>query len=491
MQKITLSQVAVAVRRLASHDNLDKLKAFFMGEWYPIWVAASVLIGRVTGLELYFAMADFVIVSVALLLCDSVRPVLPNLISFLYRISLEHGPGIPSYSTYYTGPKMIVFSAFAALFFATLIYFFVKNRLLTGFSVKSTPLFIPLSALSASFLLGGAFSGKWSFKDFTFALLEVFVFFVVFLILYFGLRRERAEELCNYFVYICAVTAVILILEVVNLFLSVDGIITDGAIRKDLVYFGWGISNTAGSALSVLIPICFLGMIRSRSKLSSLAYFMIANLTLIASAMTLSRNAVLVGSVFYLVCMIISCFVGEQKKLCRIATLCLLGISLAVALIFKEQIGVIFTDFSNKGFSDNGRYRLWSRAWDDFKSAPIFGIGYFSYAVDSYATSTFTPRLAHNTVLQLLASMGIFGFASYITYRVYTFIPFFKKPTKEKAMLLLSIGVLLGESLLDNFIFWFAPTFIYNIAIVIAFMYCEEQKKKSGLIDTTEPIITL
>jgi hypothetical protein len=69
--------------------------------------------------------------------------------------------------------------------------------------------------------------------------------------------------------------------------------------------------------------------------------------------------------------------------------------------------------------------------------------------------------------------MGAFGLIAYGVYRVYTVIPFVKKLSLEKVFLFLSIATLIVESLIDNYIFWFAPTFIYNIAIIIAIKYNE------------------
>ena len=490
IDKINLLEL---IKKLGSVDKVDLLRSFFNGKYYPIWVAISVLLGRVTGLELYFAMFDFVIVAVALLLCDSLRPLIPNLISFLYRISLEHGPGVPNYSTYYSGAKVVVFFAFGCIFFASLIYFCIRNKIFSEIGYKKTPLLIPLSILSLSFLTGGAFTDGWSVRDLGFASLQVFVFAVMFLLLYFGLRREKAEEFCDYFVYVCAVVAVVLCLEVLDLYLSVDGVIANGSIDKDKIYFGWGIPNTCGGALSVLIPICFLGAMKS--KRYHYVYYIIATLTMIATALTLSRNAVLIGSVFYIVCVVLSCFFGDEnnKKVCRISTLSLAVILFVVCLAFSDEIATVFVEFKNKGFDNNGRFYLWEYAWNCFKSSPVFGIGFFSYDPTTYVASDFTPRLAHNTLLQLLSSMGVFGLGSYLVYRGFTLAPFFKKPRFEKIILMLSEAVLVGESLLDNFIFWFSPTFVYNIIIVIAFMYCEQEneKKNDSILNTDDPIITL
>ena len=477
VKKMNLSRVVELFKNVTSDKNLNILRSFFMGKWYPIWIAFSVLIGRVTCLEVYFAILDLLLVSVALLVCDSIRPVLPNLITFLYRIPLEHSPGDPLYSPYYAETDLTAFWIFTAIFFISLAWFYVRNKVFVGVNPVKAPLFVSLAIFSLSFLSAGMFSGHRSEGDFGFGILEVFVFFVVYLILYYGLRRESMDELTGYFTYICAMCAVVLSLEVLDVFLRVDGAISGGVIDKDYVNFGWGISNTCGSALSVLTPICILGAMRS--KRYSAVYYAIATLAAVATIFTLARASVLVGTVGFVMCMIISCCAGKNKKSCRISAISVVVLTAIVLLIFKEQLSEIFVHYFNKGFSDSGRRSLWKYFLDGFKEAPVFGNGFF-YFTRGPQLSSFTPVLAHNTFVQLLASMGVFGLLAYVFYRVCTLIPFFKHFTIEKFMLGASGGFLVFESLIDNFIFWFNPTFVYNICIVLAIMHCEQFKPKSG-----------
>ena len=484
LRKINLSRAAAFFKNVISEKNLNILRSFFMSKWYPIWVAFSVLIGRVTCLEVYFAMLDFILVSVALLVCDSIRPVLPNLITFLYRIPLEHSPGAPLYSTYYSETKLGAFWVLAAVFFVALALFYIKNKVFVGVNILKTPLFISLSLFSLSFLTAGMFSGNKMKEDWGFALLEIFVFFIVYLILYYGLRRENADELIGYFTYICAMCAIVLSLEVLDVFLRVEGAMSGGVINKDYVNFGWGISNTCGSALSVLAPICVLGAMRSKRFCAP--YYAVATLAIVATYFTLARASVLVGTIGFVLCMIISCCAGKNKKGCRISAIVVVLLTALVLIVFKDLLSETFVHYSNKGFSDSGRRNIWEYFLNAFKEAPIFGNGFF-YFTYGLKLSAFTPALAHNTFVQLLASMGVFGFAAYVFYRVCTFFPFLKHFTIEKFMLMISGGFLVFESLIDNFIFWFNPTFVYNICILLAIMHCEQAgAKKEEISDTSD-----
>lgn len=485
LKKINLSQVVALFKNVTSERHLDMMRSFFMGKWYPIWVAFSVLVGRFTCKEAYFAMIDFTLVAIALLVCKSLRPVLPNLITFLYRVPLEHGPGTPYYSDYYsTEPVIIVVAIFAALFVASLVYFYIRNKSFAGVNFLKLPMFIPLALLSLSFFTAGLFSGNVSKYDLGFSALQVLVFFLVYFILYFGLRSEDMEELTDYFVYISAMCAVVLSVEVFALYAKSFGDVSIGSYLKSGVLFGWGISNTCGNVLSVLPPLCLLGVMRSKKLYQAIIYYAIALLALLATVLTFSRSSMLVGAVCFAVAMIVSAFAGKQKWLCRLAVLGAAVVALVGFLVFKDKAMALIDKIFANGFNDNGRYRIWKVAISHFKDNPWFGNGHFSLNV-GIQNSLFTPRLAHNTIIQILTAMGIFGMASYVFYRVATFFPFFKRFTSTKFMLLISCAILVGESLLDNFIFWFNPLFVYNICIVLAVMHCEQTKAKADAAKDT------
>ncbi len=462
----------------------DGLRNFFMGKWYPVWIFMSVLLSHLLGIELYLTMFDLLLLSVALCVCDSIRPMLPVLITFLYRIALKHAPGYPYNSNYiFEGILPKVFLAIFAIFLVSLALFAVRNRIFKGFGIKSTPMLIPLILLSLSFLMGGACYEGWRINDLGFAFLQVVCFALVFWLLYYGLKNEDPDELLDYFVYIAALTALLLSCQVAHLYLSSSSVVSGGKINKMQVVFGWGISNTCGSAISMLTPICVLGAIRSKTWHSYL-YFAVSFIAMVSTVFTLSRSSILAGSILYTVSVVICCFKGKRKNIYRVVAIAIVAGVVFAALIHKEELNLLFASMISKGFDDSSRFELYAYAFENFKERPLFGIGFFSFSGPSAVTrSDFTPALAHNTIMQIMSAMGIFGLLSYAVYRVYSLIPFLKKPTTEKMMLFISCAILVGESLLDNFLLWFAPTFSYNIMIVLAFMLLEKQKRAESAED--------
>jgi O-antigen ligase len=220
--------------------------------------------------------------------------------------------------------------------------------------------------------------------------------------------------------------------------------------------------------------MCFLGVMKSRF---SWVYFSVATLAYIAAVMTLSRNALLVGGIAYCACAVASCFIGRYKKVYRIIV-SVGAFAVAVgAILLWDRIAVLLSDFLERGFSDNGRYELWKTGIDNFLISPLFGTGFFQYVSDTFVSATFVPKLAHQTFIQLLSCMGIFGLAAYFYYRVASLIPFVKRPNVDKSMLLASVAVMLSMSLIDNFIFRFLHVIHYSIALAIGFVIYEQQCK--------------
>ena len=473
-----LSKLRSFFNNVTNEKTVSALRSFFMGKWYPIWIAFSVLVGRFTCLEVYFAMLDILLVSIALLVCDSIRPVLPNLITFLYRIPLEHSPAHPNYSDYYTTePSVKLIIVFMALFLASLVYFYIKHKSFVGFNPLKQQLFIPTLAFATTFFTAGVLSGNKQEGEFLFALMEFLVFFIVFYILYLGLRMEKFDELVDYFVYIATICAGILIIEVIYAFLTLDTIIKNGSINKFAMLFGWGISNTCANVLSVIIPLSILGSMRTSRKWSAVIYLGMSALTLLASVSTMSRTAAIFGTLAFIIFLAVSCFAGKNKSVSRIMAL-IVALALVGAFVcFKDKIMLIFNRYIEKGFTVGARELIWKNFLMAFKDNPIFGKGFFGFEPIDYVPP-FYLVLAHNTIIQILGSMGAVGLIAYIVYRVFTFIPFFKSFTMTKFLLLGSCAVLVFESLIDNFIFWFNPTFVYNICIVLAVMHCEQTKRE-------------
>ena len=440
---------------------------FFMGKWYPLAVCALVLIGHVFALEIWTNILIMLSASLALIICPSVRPIIPAACNYVFQLSVEHSPALPNYSDYcFSGwrlPIVVAMFVCVALAFA---YFAVKNKIFRGISLTRTPLLLPLLVLSAAFLLGGVFSPEWTPASLVFGIAQVFWFVFFFVYFYFGMRMESRDQMADTLAYTSALTVLVLVGELVARYVKCDGVIVDGEIVKGQILFGWGVWNSMGVALCMLIPACFIGVVRQRGVRSFL-YLGAALLALVGAVMTLSRNALLFGAVFFAASVIFACFVGAYRRFYRvIAALGVLLVLAAVILLFDripELVGAFLFD--------NGRFTLWRMGIEKFLSAPIFGTGFFAFEFPDdpnyFVGASFLPSFVHQTFVQLLSSMGLFGLLSYLYYRVSTVACALRRPDPIRLLLFLTSLVLPVMSLIDTFIFNLWPIIHYSITLAV------------------------
>ncbi len=458
------------IRATKAKLNRDAIKAFLMSEKYPLVIAAMTAVGSITGTELYLGMIHALFVFVAFLICDSVRPFLISLLTFVMQISVAHSPFHPSYSDYYyTGWRIVAFIAIPTLVIIGACIFAVKNRIYRRVSFKNTPLLLPIILLSFAFLMNGVFSGKWSGAGLLFGFVNAVVYGAVFILIYHGFSdSEDPRGIADYFAYISMLVTFVIIAELTALFLTSDTVIVNGSINKVEVSLGWGIWNLIGISLAVLIPVLFYGVYSSRHPW---LYFATATLALVFAALTMSRNALIFSSLSYVACALILCFKGERQKafraICAIGTL---GVIL-IGTVFFDSIRTVLLDYFERGLSDNGRYNLWKKAFANFLESPIFGGGFYGFEVDDSELYSFGPlaKQAHNTVLQLLSATGVVGLTAYVYYRIETVKPIIRRPSVTKTFMAISMAVLLGGSLLDNFVFNVYPMFHYTVALTVIY----------------------
>ena len=485
---------------LTRSDIKSRLCSFFLGRYYPPIICFIVFLGCACGLEV-LSSALIVTLSVsALFLTGRIKPLLISFMTFFMQISIKHAPGYPTNSDYiYTSSRLVYCIIMGAVIFSAFLIFFIKYGIYRKINLKS-PIFISNAVFSVLILFNGAFSGGWVFSDLIFAFVNSFAYLGFFIIFYCGLADEadrsdaasvssckdssgteppRAvfdegrDGLKGYVAYLSVLASLTVICELIVLFLTNDNIFVGGSINKVEVALGWGIWNLVGVTLVVLIPMIFYGMHYNRRPW---LYFAAATLTYLAAVVTMSRNALIFGTLAYGLCVVVSCFFGKNKKAFRIITLVGITAALLVFILFFDKIYGVLLDYFNRGFSDNGRFALWGAAVRNFLDSPVFGGGFYGFDVDT-AVFGFLPKMAHNTVLQLLSATGILGLISYAVYRYFTLTPLFRDFSLKKFFMGLSVAVLLLAGLLDNFMFNIYPLIYYNIIISILHLDFERANK--------------
>ncbi len=480
-KKLTLAE------KIREKLNTGALESFFMGKWYPLAVAALVMLGHTFGLEIYLCLVNMILFALAILTCNSVRPLIIALCTFTWQLPLAHTPGGPVWSDHFIkGANPYIFGLSVLIIVLTFIYLIFKFEVFKNLSFRNTPLLVSMCALGAAFLLNGAFSSTWELKSLLYGALLAVLFPFLFLVFYKGMKREKnPEELGLYFAYIASVMAVVLFLQMMDLYILGNDYYgsvfnSSGSVIKERIHLGWATWNPAGISASVLVPLCFLGAIKGKNPWG---YLVCAVLAYLAAILTFSRNSLIMATLGFAASIIIACLVGERRRKLTFRLITALGAVaiLFFAIVFFKEIKIFAKDIFDRGFSDNGRFSVWATATANFKSKPIFGTGFYYFNSPLLYDYSALPLMAHQTFLQLLSAMGFVGLLAYIYYRIDTVEMFVLKPTLVKSMLGISVLVLLGGSLLDNFIFTIFPTFLYSAELAAAALIYEGQKEEEAL----------
>ncbi len=483
----TKEQLTLKEKILAKF-NTGALESFFMGKWYPVVAAVLVSVGHTFRLEIYMCLIHMILYAMAMVFSPSVRPFIIVLCTFSWQLPLAHSPAGPVWSDHFSsGANPYIFGLCVLIIIATFIYTVIKHKVFCGLSFIKTPLLLSTCILSAAFLLNGAFSPTWELRSLAYGALQAFLFPFVFLVFYKGLKSEKSlEELGLYISFVASVMGIMLAVQMLDLYIPGNPINhyttvfnESGGIIKERIHLGWATWNPVGILTAILIPLIFYGAMKGRHKW---AYFTAACVSYISAVMTMSRNTLIWASAAFAACMICACFVGtkRQKNVYRALSLGGAFVIILFAIVFWDKISVLAAGILSKGFSDNGRFELWTIAAENFKAHPVFGTGAFYFKppeaqAELFGYTPLFPPMAHQTFLQLLGAMGFVGLTAYLYYRIDTAQLFFKKPTLLKSMLGGSVLILLLGSLIDNFIFNTFTVFLYGISLAVAALIYERQ----------------
>ena len=307
-----------------------------MSDAYAAFICLLVAFAGISGLEIYVGILHTIIAAGGLFISSSIKPVLVSLLTFVMQLSVKNSFFYPSYSDYlYTGWRIYALIGISVLIILAFTVFIVKNQVYKRILEKNNPPLVYFAPLFLSLIMNGAFSGEWVAGDFVLGIINGFVLCILPLIIYHGLYEEDSDGIAGYFSYLCVLVGLVILSELIALFITNKDIFAGGTINKTEVALGFGIWNLIGNSLVVLIPIIFYGIQKNRHPV---LYFLVASAVYIGAVFTMSRNALLVGSVMYISCIVISAFLGKYRRRFRILSFLGLLLALFVFIIFFDEI---------------------------------------------------------------------------------------------------------------------------------------------------------
>ncbi len=464
---------------------------FAASKYYIPSITAFAIVFYATGADLLGIVLFAAVIGTALLFTDDARFAMPPLFMIALQLSFRH----VTYGnmSYYTQPLSIAcFSAAAAILLTSITTFVIKSIKTNKITFKNKPsrLFVSLSIMAASMLTAGLFHSPFDFSSLLYGFGEGAAF--VLLYLFFAVLTDNSEQTRVYAAKSMVATMILICLEIATFYVfrfNRFGIMDSN--WKSNMTLGWGISNTAGALIVMLIPSAYYLIYKNINVTFNYCVVFIA---INAVYFTMSRAALLIGFPL-VVALAIFCFVKNKTSRKKIGILTVLFITAEIAFV----IIMILTD-SVKTFTDffiasslspspddatsgtilpdtRGRSRIWSDYFGFFKSAPVFGVGFYNAFRNAMNPNmTLFSGMAHNTLIQFTGSCGMVGLLAYLYHRFETVIVRVKNHSPEKILFSIGITALVLMSLFD--VYFMSPYFImfYDLILVI----CEKFDKKEN-----------
>ncbi len=445
---------------------LDLVKRFYNSLWYPILIAFLVFLGHATGLDILFCGVVVFAFLIGCLFCTDLRFALSPVLCLFFIVTIEHGPNVPYYSTYYAQPHVIaVLGAYVLFALAGLVFFAIRNRS-TAKKPKLTPVLIGMLILCATLCTNGLFSANYTAGNLLYAI--TFLPTLIGIYLLFSAYLHFDKRLLDYFAFCLTVAGLLICAEVLFAYLTTVQYV-NGSVVKESVVLGWGVWTTIGGLLCFFMPASFYFAANHKHGWLGLIAGM---LQLFCILLSQSRGALLIGAGLFVLCMLLLCFVGKNRKINRLLSLGILILGILGAIVLREKLMSVLQNFINYGFGDNGRFAIWQTGWKHFTECVIFGSGFYDSYVNEEWEMSVVPYFYHNTLIQFLASGGIVGLLGYLAHRTQTLLLIFKHPSVYKAFMGICILGLLLFSMLDVLFFCIYPMIFYSM-ILLFMEQCE------------------
>lgn len=442
---------------------MEKLKnkyiSFFSSLYYPIFIALLVLMGHTFCIELLSIIVVGLSASLGLILCKDLKYVLTPVLTIFFCLSGKNAYNGSGY--FFSFYSLLTVSIIAIIFISSLIAHFILYRKKTDFkSPVKSPLFLGLVFLCGSFLLNGLFDKEsFSLKNLGFSLVLIFSYIVAFYIFYVGINFDSNFK--DYLIYVLFICSCLITLEFYSLFLNGQIKFANGEIIKESIVTGWGIWNTMGCYLSMLLPIHFY--LASYVKKYGFIFYGTGLISYLAIVLSLSRSSLLAGTFVMGLSILLCCIRGKNKKINLLITGALAVIGIIGIIALWDKISNILGDYLARGFDDNGRFEIYEFGLQKFLNHPIFGSGFYN---SIYVMDIGLPFCYHNTIIQMMASCGIVGLLAYIFHRFQTVKLIIKKRCAENMYFALCICALLITSLLDVHMFSLYPALFYTLLLI-------------------------
>lgn len=452
--------------KIAQWRIIKAFRAFLSSIWFVVLTAVIMVISNLFGLELlafYFTLFSVLCI---VLFAEDLRGVVPLALCDYMTISEKNNPASHVQSSIFYSPAFKLQLIFIIVVLALALLARLVTKLMNGEKKSFPKLTIGFLALGVAYVLSGLFSPYYSWRTAVFGLVEIASLALFYFLFYYTVDWKNMDK--RYLFFVLMIVGFGVFAEILGIYVRVLAL--DGSFSRGELVTGWGMYNNIGCVIAMCLPApLYLAATQRHGWRYLLCGFILA----LALLMTQSRGSILFGGIVFLAGLVIVLVKSDKKE--RRLHLILIGVLAAVAIvvsvIFFEKISALFDSMPDHFFDNNGRNPIYKRGLEQFWGDPFFGVGFYKcegFRWGELPADAFLPARYHNTYIQLLASGGIFAICCYLFHRIETLVVFFKKPSREKTFLFLSIAALILTSIVDCHFFNFGPALFYGIVLVFA-----------------------
>ena len=433
--------------------------------WYIAAIGAVCILCHSFDIPIVGAALLTLLLLPALLFCKNSFVLMPFVMMCSFVITEDTMPQAGYYNTPVRMTLLCVMLGILVIAFAFNIVYFDKWR----YIFKRAYLTVSLVVLTFGLLMGGVGSPSFSGTGFGTALAIAITMFLPYTMLV-NCGEYRGRKTVEYFAYAMIAVAVVIFAAVIKQYIKYD--LNMSYHPKNLIVFGYAISNTGAAFVVIALPITFyLVYIYKHGYLFLLA----VALEIMTIILTFSRASILVAVFGSLIVATVMLFTKKSGKLWyRIAYVVVMAVVITLVIVYWKYINVKIQSILAGEVTDSGRSDLWSLGFQAWKHYPVFGVGLW-YLPPTVGVWYFS---FHCTPLTYLYCMGVVGLASYIYHRYKTIRLVFKaKLTNERIFVALCVLAMIMNALLD--IAMTSPPHLLYYGILIAMIECDVNIVKS------------
>lgn len=275
---------------------------------------------------------------------------------------------------------------------------------------------------------------------------------------------KKGEAMLRYVLLMMLVAGIVMSLQVIVYLArlgSMEKIIE--CIKVKDIDLGWAGNNNVAPFLSLTLPAAFYYAIKK--KYIGFLFIILAFFEYILIFATRCRGAIIFTTIAFPFMLCYTMAKAKNKLFIGIAiSVCILVIGYLLVTNLEKFL-YAFEKMFELGFSPNGRLPLYEEALEVFKKYPIFGAGW-DYQLGEMAHDGYTPYWYHNTILQVLANMGIVGLLFFAVFFFWRYASALLTKNYRTPKLAIAAGLILFELYGMVDVNFFGPTFFISMVIM-------------------------